>query len=221
MPARSSARASGASTRSGSRSGLHLPDGKPRTRPGLQAGHQPDAGAQAQVHPHGRHDDPARRDTADDTPRRRRPGAPVPGVDKLRHDENYYLTANAPFQFTKWWTLNLNLTYIRQGSASTSTAPKTLQLLFRKQLDDLLAAREILHRPVVPVPEPHGLRQLLGKTAPFPERRDQEAFRRQVHRLVLGAQPDRAPAASVPAATGSCAWSTSNSSGTTAASRSG
>ena len=72
---------------------------------------------------------------------------------------------------------------------------KTLQLLFRKQLDDLLAAREILHRPVVPVPEPHGLRQLLGKTAPFPERRDQEAFRRQVHRLVLGAQPDRAPAA--------------------------
>lgn len=60
--------------------GLHLPDGKPRTRPGLQAGHQPDAGAQAQVHPHGRHDDPARRDTADDTPRRGRPGAPVPGV---------------------------------------------------------------------------------------------------------------------------------------------
>lgn len=29
--------------------------------------------------------------------------------------KNYYLTANAPFQFTKWWTLNLNLTYIRQG----------------------------------------------------------------------------------------------------------
>ena len=29
--------------------------------------------------------------------------------------KNYYLTANAPFQFTKWWTMNLNLTYIRQG----------------------------------------------------------------------------------------------------------
>lgn len=40
--------------------------------------------------------------------------------------KNYYLTANAPFQFTKWWTMNLNLTYIRAGRASTITAPKNI-----------------------------------------------------------------------------------------------
>ena len=39
----------------------------------------------------------------------------MPGVDHFDTTKNYYLTANAPFQFTKWWTMNLNLTYIRQG----------------------------------------------------------------------------------------------------------
>ena len=176
--------------------GLHLPDGKPRTRPGLQAGHQPDAGAQAQVHPHGRHDDPARRDTADDTPRRGRPGAPVPGVDQLRHDEKLLPHGQRTVPVHQMVD-DEPQPHLHPAGAAHRRAQrrKTLQLLFRKQLDDLLAAREILHRPVVPVPEPHGLRQLLGKTAPFPERRNQEAFRRQVHRLVLGAQPDRAPAA--------------------------
>ena len=29
--------------------------------------------------------------------------------------DNYYVTLNLPFQFTKWWSLNLNLTGIRQG----------------------------------------------------------------------------------------------------------
>ena len=34
--------------------GLHLPDGKPGTRPGLQAGREPDAGAETQIHAYGR-----------------------------------------------------------------------------------------------------------------------------------------------------------------------
>ncbi|MDE7344770.1 MAG: outer membrane beta-barrel family protein, partial [Alistipes sp.] len=29
--------------------------------------------------------------------------------------KNYYLSANAPLQLTKWWMLNLNATYVRQG----------------------------------------------------------------------------------------------------------
>lgn len=28
---------------------------------------------------------------------------------------NYYLTANLPFQFTKWWQMNLNAVYMRRG----------------------------------------------------------------------------------------------------------
>lgn len=125
-----------------------------------------------------------------------RPDAPVPGVDQLRHDEKLLPHGQRTVPVHQMVD-DEPQPHLHPAGAAHRRAQrrKTLQLLFRKQLDDLLAAREILHRPVVPVPEPHGLRQLLGKTAPFPERRNQEAFRRQVHRLVLGAQPDRAPAA--------------------------
>lgn len=69
--------------------------------------------------------------------------------------KNYYLTANAPFQFTKWWTMNLNLTYIRQGQRiDEHSAEKHYNFYFVNSSTTFLAAREILHRPVVPVPEP-------------------------------------------------------------------
>ena len=49
--------------------GLHLPDGKPVARPGVQAGREPHAGGRPQIHPHGRRAARQRRDSADDTGR--------------------------------------------------------------------------------------------------------------------------------------------------------
>ena len=38
--------------------------------------------------------------------------------------KNYYLSANLPFQFTKWWSLNVNATYIRQGQRVDQHSPE-------------------------------------------------------------------------------------------------
>ncbi len=38
--------------------------------------------------------------------------------------KNYYLSANAPLQLTKWWTLNLNATYVRQGQRMEQNGPE-------------------------------------------------------------------------------------------------
>lgn len=38
--------------------------------------------------------------------------------------KNYYVSANAPFQFAKWWTMNLNATYIRQGQRIDQHTPE-------------------------------------------------------------------------------------------------
>ena len=64
--------------------GLHLPDGKPVARPGVQAGREPHAGGRPQIHPHGRRAARQRRDSADDTgrPGESRPAAT--GMGQLR-----------------------------------------------------------------------------------------------------------------------------------------
>ncbi|MDE6374511.1 MAG: outer membrane beta-barrel protein [Alistipes sp.] len=38
--------------------------------------------------------------------------------------KNYYLSANAPLQLTKWWMLNLNATYVRQGQRMEQNGPE-------------------------------------------------------------------------------------------------
>lgn len=38
--------------------------------------------------------------------------------------KSWYLSANAPLQLTKWWTLNLSATYIRQGQRTDRNAPE-------------------------------------------------------------------------------------------------
>ncbi|MCM1151610.1 MAG: outer membrane beta-barrel protein [Alistipes sp.] len=38
--------------------------------------------------------------------------------------KSWYLAANAPLQPTKWWTLNLNATYVRQGQRVAENAPE-------------------------------------------------------------------------------------------------
>lgn len=38
--------------------------------------------------------------------------------------KSYYLSANVPLQPAKWWTLNLNATYIRQGQRVERSAPE-------------------------------------------------------------------------------------------------
>ena len=101
--------------------------GNPELDPASEAGHQPDAGAQATSTPL----TGGMTIQRDEIQQTIRPDADDPARlclawTNFDTTKNYYLTANAPFQFTKWWTMNLNLTYIRQGSASTSTAPKNI-----------------------------------------------------------------------------------------------
>mgnify|MGYP002262945477 FL=1 len=38
--------------------------------------------------------------------------------------KSYYVSANAPCQFAKWWTMNLNATYIRQGQRIDQHTPE-------------------------------------------------------------------------------------------------
>ena len=38
--------------------------------------------------------------------------------------KSYYVSANAPCQFAKWWTMNLNATYIRQGQRVDQHTPE-------------------------------------------------------------------------------------------------
>lgn len=38
--------------------------------------------------------------------------------------KNYYVTANLPFQFTKWWSLNVNASYVRQGQRIDRHSPE-------------------------------------------------------------------------------------------------
>ncbi len=38
--------------------------------------------------------------------------------------KSYYATANIPLQLAKWWSLNLNATYIRQGQRMAQNAPE-------------------------------------------------------------------------------------------------
>ena len=38
--------------------------------------------------------------------------------------KSYYVSANAPCQFAKWWTMNLNATYIRQGQRIDQHSPE-------------------------------------------------------------------------------------------------
>lgn len=38
--------------------------------------------------------------------------------------KSYYVSANAPCQFAKWWTMNLNATYIRQGQRVDQHSPE-------------------------------------------------------------------------------------------------
>lgn len=39
--------------------------------------------------------------------------------------KSYYFSANLPFQFTKWWSLNANATYARRGQRLEKSAPET------------------------------------------------------------------------------------------------
>lgn len=41
--------------------------------------------------------------------------------------KSYYASANLPFQLAKWWSLNLNATYIRQGQRVEENGPETHQ----------------------------------------------------------------------------------------------
>lgn len=42
----------------------------------------------------------------------------------------YYLSANLPFQFTKWWSLNANLTYMRSGQRIAPADPERFYNFF-------------------------------------------------------------------------------------------
>lgn len=44
--------------------------------------------------------------------------------------KSYYLSASLPFQFTPWWSMNVNLNYIRQGQRVDQHAPENYQNMF-------------------------------------------------------------------------------------------
>ena len=49
--------------------------------------------------------------------------------ENLRSSQNYYLTANLPFQLTKWWTLNLNATAIYNGVRIDNNSPQRYRFM--------------------------------------------------------------------------------------------
>ena len=175
---------------------LHLSDRKSEARPGLQARREPDAGAETQIHADGRHRRPDRRNTTDDASRRRRPEAAVHSVGQLRHDEELLRLGQCALPVRQMVDHEPQRHLHPSGPARRSAyARSALQLLFRERFDHLHAPREVLHRPVIPPSGPHGLRQLLGGADALPQCGDQKTVRRQVHRRMLGAQPDRPTAA--------------------------
>ena len=148
------------------------------------------------IHAYGRHRRPDRRNTTDDASRRRRPETAVHGVGQLRHDEELLRLGQCALPVRKMVDHEPQRHLHPSGPAHRpALARKALQFIFRECFDHLHAAREVLHRPVVPLSEPHGLRQLLGGADALPQCGDQKTVRRQVHRRMLGAQPDRPPAA--------------------------
>ena len=44
--------------------------------------------------------------------------------------KSWYLSANAPLQLTKWWTLNLSATYLRQGQRVAKNGPERHYVFF-------------------------------------------------------------------------------------------
>ena len=49
--------------------------------------------------------------------------------ENLRSSQNYYISANLPFQLTKWWTLNLNATAIYNGVRIDNSSPQRFRFM--------------------------------------------------------------------------------------------
>ncbi len=49
--------------------------------------------------------------------------------ENLRSSQNYYISANLPFQLTKWWTLNLNATAICNGVRIDNDSPQQYRFM--------------------------------------------------------------------------------------------
>ena len=170
--------------------GLHLSDGQPGARTLLQTRCKPDPGAGSQIYAHGRRDGPDRRNPADHTARPDQPRHAANRVGQLRHDEKLLRFGQHPAAADPLVVGQPQRNLHPPRPAHRPEQPRrTLQFRLCERLDDLHPAGEVLHRPLLPLPEPRGAGQLLGRRDALHRRRHQETLRRQSHGCFHGTQP--------------------------------